>query len=194
MDAADLFIVMGTETYGKETSGVIDTYQEMVYIKSSKKPYFLINMNPGSSLVRFKESATNLVFNLNTVSWERWKVGTQMPPKLVEHVMAKLANHTAGGVDGDGKRQGGEEEEEEEKEREKGEEKKEEGEEEEKGGEDEDEDEENKGAGGAEEKIVEARTLYHMQVWCTVLAHCVSYCRYDVLRSYTVYRTHTLFS
>ena len=105
MEAADLFIVMGTETYGKETSGVIDTYQEMVYIKSSKKPYFLINMNPDSSLVRFKESATNLVFNLNTVSWERWKVGKPMPLKLVEHVMAKLAN-TAGGVDGDGKRQG----------------------------------------------------------------------------------------
>jgi hypothetical protein len=56
----------------------------MVYIKSSKKPYFLINMNPESSLVHFKEAATNLVFNLNTVSWERWKVGKPMPPKLVE--------------------------------------------------------------------------------------------------------------
>jgi methylmalonyl-CoA mutase cobalamin-binding subunit len=59
MEAADLFIVMGTETYGKETPGVIDTYQEMVYIKSSKKPYFLINMKPDCSLGRFKESATN---------------------------------------------------------------------------------------------------------------------------------------
>jgi hypothetical protein len=166
MEAADLFIVMGTETYGKETSGVIDTYQEMVYIKSSRKPYFLINMNPESSLMRFKESATNLVFNLNMVSWERWKVGKPMPPKLVEHVMAKLAD-TAGGVDGDEKRQGGEEEREE-KEKEKGEEKEEEGEEEEKGGKDEDEDEENQGG---------ARTLYRMQVWRTVLAHCVS-CRW----------------
>jgi hypothetical protein len=33
--AADLFIVMGTETYGMETSGMIDTYQEMQSIVSS---------------------------------------------------------------------------------------------------------------------------------------------------------------
>ena len=92
MDAADLFIIMGTETYGRETSGVICTYQEMMYIKSSKKPFFLINMNPKSSLMKFKEPATNVVFNLNTVAWERWEVGTPISAKLVGNITSKLSN------------------------------------------------------------------------------------------------------
>ena len=54
MKAADLFIIMGTETYGKQTSGLIDTYKEMQYIGSSGKPYFLFNMNPQHSLMSFK--------------------------------------------------------------------------------------------------------------------------------------------
>jgi hypothetical protein len=29
MEVADLFIIMGTETYGRQTSGIIDTYKEM---------------------------------------------------------------------------------------------------------------------------------------------------------------------
>jgi outer membrane protein assembly factor BamD (BamD/ComL family) len=99
MEAADLFIVMGTETYGKKTSGIIDTYQEMMYIKSSKKPYFLINMNPDSSVMEFKESATNLVFNLNTVSWERWEVGTPMSTKLVGLIKSKLGQCYAPALD-----------------------------------------------------------------------------------------------
>jgi hypothetical protein len=74
MQAADLFIIMGTETYGTQTSGIIDTYKEMQYIISSKKPYFLFNMNPKPSLMRFHVEATNVIFNLSTVSWERWEV------------------------------------------------------------------------------------------------------------------------
>jgi hypothetical protein len=63
MDIADLCVIMGTETYGKPTSGLIDTYQEMLRIKKDKL-FFLINMNPASSLFKFKESAINTVLNL----------------------------------------------------------------------------------------------------------------------------------
>jgi hypothetical protein len=91
MEAADLFIIMGTETYGIETSGMIDTYKEMQSIKSSKKPYFLFNMNPESSLMRFQEGAANVIFNLDTISWERWEVGAPIPAKAVEKLLEKLA-------------------------------------------------------------------------------------------------------
>ena len=100
MEAADLFIIMGTKTFGKQTSGVIDTYQEMQYIKSSKKPFFLFNMNPEPSLMRFQEGAVNVVFNLNTISWERWEVGAPMPAKAVEKVLQKFAEAGAGGEGG----------------------------------------------------------------------------------------------
>jgi tetratricopeptide (TPR) repeat protein len=96
MEEADLFIIMGTETYGKGTSGIIDTYQEMQYIKSSKKPFFLFNMNPELSLMRFQEGAANVVFNLNTISWERWEVGAPMPAKAVEKILQKFAEAGAG--------------------------------------------------------------------------------------------------
>ena len=71
MDEADLFIIMGTETYGRRTKDLFDTRKEMQIIISSRKPYFVFNMNPQHSLMRFKEGATNLVLNLNAVSWER---------------------------------------------------------------------------------------------------------------------------
>jgi hypothetical protein len=91
MDAADLFIIMGTETYGMKTSGIIDTYQEMQYIVSSNKPYFLFNMNPELSRMRFQEGAANMIFNLNTVSWERWEVGAPIPEKAVKKILEKNA-------------------------------------------------------------------------------------------------------
>jgi hypothetical protein len=91
MEVADLFIIMGTETYGRQKSGIIDTYQEMQYIVSSKKPFFLFNMNPELSLMRFQEGAANLVLNLKVVSWERWAVGAPMPPKAVDKIMQKMA-------------------------------------------------------------------------------------------------------
>jgi serine/threonine protein kinase len=90
MDVADIFIIMGTETYGKETSGSIDTYKEMQQIVSSNKPYFLINMNPETSLMRFQESSTNLLFPLANMSWERWEVGAPMPLNLPQKVANKV--------------------------------------------------------------------------------------------------------
>lgn len=90
MEKADVYVVMGTETYGKRTSGSIDTYQEMQYIVSSRKPYFLFNMNPDDSLMRFKEAPANMIFNLNNISWERWRVGDPMPSKAADNIVEKL--------------------------------------------------------------------------------------------------------
>jgi hypothetical protein len=90
MEAADLFIVMGTETYGRQSDGVINTYQEMMYIKASNKPFVLFNMNPEDSIMRFHEGAANIVFNLSIVPWERWAVGQQMSPMAIDKILQKL--------------------------------------------------------------------------------------------------------
>jgi hypothetical protein len=86
MDEAALFVVMGTETYGKQTySGSIDTYNEMQFIQSSGKPFFLINMNPNDSSgnpgKKFKEASANLILSSTSTmlpggdgKWaSRWK-------------------------------------------------------------------------------------------------------------------------
>ena len=91
MERADLFVIMGTKTYGKKTSDLIDTFREMQRIKSSGKPFFLINMNPEESLMRFEQEAANLLLNLDTTAWERWEVGAKLPNKLVQNILAKLA-------------------------------------------------------------------------------------------------------
>jgi hypothetical protein len=101
MDSADLCVIMGTETYGKPTSGLIDTYQEMLRIKK-EKPFFLINMNPPSSLFTFKESATNTVLNLNVIAWERWEIGTPIPNRLAANIMKKLIEVCSNGGSGVG--------------------------------------------------------------------------------------------
>ena len=100
MAEAHLFVIMGTETYGKKTSGKIDTWMEMQEIKQSGKPFFLINMNPDSSMMRFKEDLTNQLFDLDTVAWHRWAVGKPMSPKLPGSIMEKLAEGADRAVSG----------------------------------------------------------------------------------------------
>jgi hypothetical protein len=90
MAEADLFIIMGTETYGTRTSGKIDTWVEMHDIKESGKPSFLINMNPEKSLKRFEVKKTNELFDLDTVAWHRWVVGDSMDGKLPQQILRKL--------------------------------------------------------------------------------------------------------
>jgi hypothetical protein len=62
----------------------------MQFIQSSGKPYFLINMNPESSLKKFKEASANLIFNLDNVVWKRWEVGKPLEEKLVAKIYEKL--------------------------------------------------------------------------------------------------------
>jgi predicted Ser/Thr protein kinase len=90
MRDAHMFVIMGTETYGKKTSGKIDTWKEMQDIKESGKPYFLINLNPQASMMRFKEDLANQLFDLDTIAWERWEVGQPMNTKLPGKIMEKL--------------------------------------------------------------------------------------------------------
>jgi hypothetical protein len=93
MEQADMFIIMGTETYGRNNHSSINTYQELQHIKASGKPYFLFNMNPEESLLKFKEENTNAVFDLNAVSSERWALGEPIPPNAVGNILEKLMTY-----------------------------------------------------------------------------------------------------
>jgi hypothetical protein len=93
MTKADMFVIMGTKTYGTTTSGLIDTNTEMQQIITSKKPYLLLNMNPESSLLAFEEPDANLVLNLKKEprTWERWEVGQPMDDALPDKIAEMLA-------------------------------------------------------------------------------------------------------
>jgi hypothetical protein len=83
LQEAGLFVIMGTKTYGKDVAGMLHN-KEMQFIVHSERPFFLINMNPESSLKEFEEPSTNLLLSLNTTSWERWEVGTPIKETLGE--------------------------------------------------------------------------------------------------------------
>ena len=83
MDEADLFIIMGTETYGRRTNDLFDTRKEMQQIISSKKPYFVFNMNPQHSLMSFKEGATNLVYGNCNGMQSKIKISTDFTFKIL---------------------------------------------------------------------------------------------------------------
>jgi hypothetical protein len=89
LQEAGLFVIMGTKTYGKDVAGMVHN-KEMQFIVDSQKPFFLINMNPGTSLMEFEEPSTNLLLSLNTTPWERWEVGTPMNEVLLEKLLEKL--------------------------------------------------------------------------------------------------------
>jgi hypothetical protein len=81
---------MGTATYGKETNGMFDTYKEMNYLHSQKKPFFLIKMLPAGT-EHFEEPSTNLVLNLKTTAWHEWVPGKKIPRDLPILIEEKLS-------------------------------------------------------------------------------------------------------
>jgi hypothetical protein len=89
LEEAGLFVIMGTKRYGKDVAGMLHN-KEIKLIVHSQKPFFLINMNPRKSLMEFEEPSTNLLFSLNTTSWERWELGTPMNEALPGKLLEKL--------------------------------------------------------------------------------------------------------
>jgi len=87
IDECDLAVVLGSETYGEKTSGMIDTYKELQFIMSEQKPIFLIK-----ACDRFKNSATRMLLDFNTMTHTEWKLGSRMPDGLVEDIMQTLRN------------------------------------------------------------------------------------------------------
>merc|ERR1712217_560855 len=83
---ATLIIVMGTETYGlKSTSAAISTYDEMKYIRTARKPFFLVKM-----CKEFQLAATKAHFPDDMVYYQ-WMPEDPLPDGLVQKILQKLA-------------------------------------------------------------------------------------------------------
>ena len=76
-------IIMGTETYGKQTDSSVSTYHELHYINDDKKPFFLIKM-----CSQFLEPYTRMVLHKD-VSHFPWTPGQPIPPDLKERILSK---------------------------------------------------------------------------------------------------------
>ena len=85
--AADLAIIAASATYGRQTTSGFSTYEEMNFLQTEKKPYFLLKMTPSPN-DKWEEVETRATYNMDV--WEYWAPGAPMPEGLVDKIVAKL--------------------------------------------------------------------------------------------------------
>jgi hypothetical protein len=91
LDQAKLAVILGTKTYGEETTSKFSTYQELRYIIEQNKPFFLVKMCD-----RFVHRQT-LFWLPDTVAYHPWQPKSAAerkwpPADLVEKIVQKLAD------------------------------------------------------------------------------------------------------
>ena len=84
LEHCKLVVVMGSETYGQRTASINSTFEELQFILSEGKDFFLIKMCD-----RFKCPHTRMAFGSGIV-YKHWAPGTDMPPGLVTDVVQAL--------------------------------------------------------------------------------------------------------
>ena len=87
--AADLAIIAASATYGRQTTSGFSTYEEMNFLQTEKKPYFLLKMTPSPN-DKWEEVETRATYNMDV--WEYWAPGAPMPGDLVDKIVAKLGS------------------------------------------------------------------------------------------------------
>ena len=87
--AADLAIIAASATYGRQTTSGFSTYEEMNFLQTERKPYFLLKMtkSPGDS---WEEIETRATYNMDV--WEYWAPGAPIPEGLIDKIVAKLGS------------------------------------------------------------------------------------------------------
>ena len=83
IDEAKLVLIFGCESYGIGTVSY-STKQELEFVLSEKKPYFLIKMCD-----RFKEARTRFVFH-EGISYCMWKHGDPIPANLIADIAKRF--------------------------------------------------------------------------------------------------------
>jgi len=83
LDKARLVLIFGCETYGQGTVS-FSTKEELRFILSEKRPYFLIKMCD-----RFIESNARMAFH-DGISYKIWKHGEPMPEDLVSSIVKRF--------------------------------------------------------------------------------------------------------
>lgn len=87
LEHCELVVVMGTSTYGFKTDSHFCTYQELQYIMTQRKPFFLVKMCD-----RFNVPSTTLQLT-NDIAYFPWTAGTAMPSNIVQSIQQKLAGN-----------------------------------------------------------------------------------------------------
>eukprot|EP00043_Microstomoeca_roanoka_P024983 m.7224 g.7224 ORF g.7224 m.7224 type:complete len:884 (+) comp5125_c0_seq2:974-3625(+) len=88
IDTAELVVILGTETYGAETSSTFSTHDELAFIINQRKPFYLVKLCD-----RFVEAGTRfwLPTSLPCFTWKHpSKVRSVIPPHLLEDILRKL--------------------------------------------------------------------------------------------------------
>ena len=65
----EMVVIMGSKTYGKETSSRYSTFQELRFIDDERKPFFLIKMCD-----KFEEAETRFRLN-DSIAFIKWMPG-----------------------------------------------------------------------------------------------------------------------
>ena len=69
LEKCRFFVIMGSETYGKQTASMCSTFQEMHFILGKKKPFYLIKMCQAFQLV----TGTQLILDVGDIMYKYWK-------------------------------------------------------------------------------------------------------------------------
>jgi hypothetical protein len=89
LHGCQLAIIMGTETYGKNTRVGFSTFEELRFIINEPKPFFLVKMCD-----KFEEPETRFRLD-NSVSYYQWTPGHPIPADLVTKIVEKLSSVTS---------------------------------------------------------------------------------------------------
>ncbi len=83
--SAEVIVILGTRTYGKETGGLFSTLQEMNLTIEDKKKMYLFKMCD-----RWEEIATRAAFS--DKKYKEWKVGEPIPEGAIDEIMGLLSS------------------------------------------------------------------------------------------------------
>ena len=82
-----LVVILGTRTYGKETTSSCSTFEELQYVMSKRKPFFLIKMCDEFEEVK---AQFHLVGDIAFEPWRPTEKNPEPPHELVEKIMVKF--------------------------------------------------------------------------------------------------------
>lgn len=81
---ATIVVIFGTEDYGEDTGTGYSSYDELTYIRESRKPFFLIKM-----CENFKYASTQ--FRLpNSLMAARWDIGQPVSEEMLEQISRRF--------------------------------------------------------------------------------------------------------
>ncbi len=91
-----LAVILGTLTYGTETTAGFSTFDELRYIKNEQKPFFLVKM---CDRFEVEEARVRLPIDISYFPWQPKSAAERksIPPTLVERILKRHAEVVVAG-------------------------------------------------------------------------------------------------